>query len=145
MITITKQYRAEIAHRLPDHPGRCRFIHGHSYLFEITMTDENYQEEQDMVIDFSELKEAIKSIIDPWDHSLVLWNKDPLAPLIETFPVTRLNIVPFVPTAENMAWHIASKLHQFYKGTSLAVKSVRVWETATSFAEWRDDACAHCE
>src|SRR5574343_380335 len=99
MITITKQYRAEIAHRLPDHPGRCRFIHGHSYLFEIEvarMSETHAVGEHGMVMDFSILKTLIDDVIQPLDHSLVLFRGDPLISAIENLSAVRLFLVPFI-------------------------------------------------
>lgn len=145
MITVTKQHRAAIAHRLPNHPGKCKFLHGHEYLFEITVkVSRNHptadiqgiDEETGMVFDFKSLKLVIENVIGPWDHSLILWEDDPL---LEAFGFPGQNLIKFpsIPTAENMAVEIATKLHQELNSYYLVVESVKVWETSTSYAEWR--------
>lgn len=156
MLCVTKEFRAEIAHRLPDHPGACKFVHGHSYVFEVTVSrnhEDPVNKETGMVLDFKQLKEIMEAVIGPWDHSLILYRQDPLVErlgeVVLEEPVTvgealtapdlgiRLILVPFIPTAENMANHIAVQIHQSLHPIRLFVESVKVWETSTSFAEWR--------
>ena len=135
MHTVTKQFRAEIAHRLPGHPGACQFLHGHSYLFEVSVTGEEL-DWMGMVVDFKELKAAVEKAVGAWDHSTVLWDRDPLMPILAGQAGVRLITVPFIPTAENMARHIAAETNLWLEG-KLEVVGVRVWETATSYADWR--------
>ena len=140
MIEVTKEFRAEIAHRLPNHPGACQFIHGHSYRFQVTVKGPQ-QPETGMVVDFKDLKKHMELIIGPWDHSLVLFDCDPLLEALAYIPLVGrpfLRIVEFkrIPTAENMADHIAWELRERLDGKSYKVTRVRVWETTTSYADW---------
>lgn len=146
MIVITKQFRAEIAHRLPGHNAGCRFIHGHSYLFEISLTA-HQMTSLDMVMDFHDLKEIMSNVIGEWDHSLVLFEDDPLVEVLDKsdlFGMVNLVTIPFIPTAENMANYLAHKVQQEIDdadpvfANNPVVNSVKVWETATSYAEWRE-------
>lgn len=150
MITVTKQYRAEIAHRLPNHPGKCKFLHGHEYLFEITVkasrnhltTDiQEVDEETGMVLDFKCLKSIIEEVVGPWDHSLILWAQDPLTYILADYckrdDGINLILLSDIPTAENMAVEIACQMSAKLAGTYTQIQSVKVWETTTSFAEWR--------
>lgn len=153
MITVTKQYRAEIAHRLPNHPGACKYLHGHSYLFEITVkasrnhptTDiQGIDEQTGMVLDFKSLKLVIEQVIGRWDHSLILWEEDPLAQALvdqtgDALEGVNLILVPDIPTAENMAVEIATQLHRELGPYYVVPVSVKVWETTTSYAEWRKE------
>ena len=136
MMEITKEFRAEIAHRLPNHPGRCANIHGHSYVFQVTVAGP--LDDDGMVLDFSVLKKHMEEIIDRWDHALLLFCDDPLLDVLRTVPM-RIRRLGFIPTAENMARYIAGRL----AGGKIPVDvvAVKVWETATSFAEWRKAAC----
>ena len=143
MVSVTKEFRAEIAHRLPDYDGPCRFVHGHSYLFQVTV--ERFAgglSASGMAVDFKELKEAIEKAIGHWDHSLLLFEKDKLlGALLELTDLNRddyikFTIVSFIPTAENMAWYIAEEVRR-HLPHFIEVVSVRVWETTTSYAEWR--------
>lgn len=136
---VTKQYRAEIAHRLPGHPGGCQYIHGHSYQFDVTAEAiQPKLNELGMVVDFKDLKAAIDHVIAPWDHSLVLWEEDPIVQMVETMTGcgVRLVLVPFIPTAENMAAFVAAEINALLP-FEIRIAAVKVWETATSYAEWR--------
>lgn len=125
---VTKQFRAEIAHRLMRHEGKCKNIHGHSYLFEISIWG-TPNPQTGMVMDFKQVKAAIEEIIGDWDHGLLLEQGDPL---IDIMPANSclLFVTDGPPTAEWMAEYIGRSMRQ-------AVCRVRVWETTTSYAEWR--------
>ena len=131
---ITKQFRAEICHRLMEHPGQCKNLHGHSYLFEVTI-EGGVWGKTGMVLDFKDLKQIIGNTLERWDHKTILHKEDPLLPVLEGMGI---DCIPFCnhPTAENMAQQLAiiaqSRLGQFSK-----VVSIKVWETTTSYAEWR--------
>jgi 6-pyruvoyltetrahydropterin/6-carboxytetrahydropterin synthase len=133
MNEVTKQYRAEISHRLMDHPGACRNIHGHSYLFEITLAGVP-DAITGMVMDFKDLKSAIEEVVGKWDHSLILEERDPLRKVIMAVePELRVFCSGGPPTAEWMA-EMAGRLLTFK--FHLDITRVRVWETTTSYAEW---------
>lgn len=135
---VTKQMRTETAHRLPGHPGRCQYIHGHSYLWEVTLEGEELA--NGMLTDFSDLKHAMTAIIDPFDHALVLQHSNPpnaedaVMQALQVFGIAdRVMFVNYRPTAENMAQAIANELkEQFYPQFTVYVK---LWETTTSYAE----------
>lgn len=55
---------------------RCRTsIHGHSYRVEVLLSS-NFLDNADMVYDFGLMKESIKTIIDSFDHSTTIFDKD---------------------------------------------------------------------
>ena len=135
MIQVTKQFRAEIAHRLKDHPGACSNLHGHSYLFEITIAGEP-DPKTGMVLDFKILKDVIEICIGEWDHALLLEKSDPLIKMLSQYP-GKLIQVPQAPTAEWMAEATARRLDH----SEINVVQVRVWETATSYADWKKEEC----
>ena len=37
---IGKLFKFEAAHRLPNHPGKCKNLHGHSYKLEVVVNGE---------------------------------------------------------------------------------------------------------
>lgn len=139
MIQVTKQFRAEICHRLQHHPGACRNLHGHSYLFEITASGLANQS-TGMVLDFKELKGAIEETIGYWDHAVLLQENDPLCGDLEKHNITFFT-TPGPPTAEWMAAHIACQVQKILLANRVRVEQVRVWETATSYADWKRGDC----
>lgn len=146
MITVTKQMRTETAHRLMGYDGRCSHLHGHSYLWEVTATASDLSD-NGMIVDFKDLKRAMMAVIDPLDHALVLHRSDPLLGLgidpSKLFRATngkepRLWIWNQNPTAENMAsWAAQAIQEAIDPDNHILITQLRVWETSTSFADWR--------
>jgi 6-pyruvoyltetrahydropterin/6-carboxytetrahydropterin synthase len=65
---VRRRFRFEAAHRLPEHPGKCRELHGHSYELVIDI-ERAIDERSGMVIDFSELKRIVReTVVDRLDH-----------------------------------------------------------------------------
>lgn len=108
-------------HRILGHRGKCKYLHGHNYVAEIQCSTSNVNA-MGMVIDFSDIKEAVKTWIDEnWDHNLLLNSKDPLYEPDFVSIEHRFDIFngkhPFIfpainPTAENMAEHLFIRLRK---------------------------------
>ncbi|WP_218032189.1 6-pyruvoyl trahydropterin synthase family protein [Dictyobacter kobayashii] len=64
---ITKEFAFEAAHHLPNHRGKCRRPHGHSYRLQISLRGPILQapgESSDgMVMDFDDLKSIVNATI----------------------------------------------------------------------------------
>ena len=58
----------DCAHFLPGHP-KCGTLHGHTYKVEIAVEG---QVKSGMVIDFADLKDALRSVLAHYDHRS--WN-----------------------------------------------------------------------
>ncbi len=140
-IRVTKRFHFEMAHTLYEYDGLCRNIHGHSYMLEVTLIGEPRNEpkhpKDGMVMDFGRIKELVKTrIVNRFDHALMVNNlipenqKELLRQTTERFIV-----VDFQPTSENMVVYI-SKILQQHLPSGVNLFSVRLYETATSFAEW---------
>jgi len=117
--SITKKFEFEAAHILPNHPGKCMNLHGHSYKLEVTISTKEL-DSQGMVMDFGDLKEIVNShIIEIFDHSY----------LNDSFDN---------PTAEEMAKWIYSDLSVFISEAEkkrVKVDKVRLYETSNSYTE----------
>ena len=131
-MTITKKFKFELAHRLVDsYSVKCRAIHGHSYICEISLQGEHL-DETGMLMDFGEVKDKIQHLIDAWDHSFMFWSQDKLAnhyrAMLAVEPL-RMIEVDYNPTAEGMSYHIFRACIE----QGLPVSSVRVQETLTGW------------
>lgn len=83
MFTITKEVYFCYGHRLMNHPGKCRHLHGHSVKAAISIAHEHLNE-QGMVCDFAQVREATETFIDQTlDHNFLLHKQDPLIPLLQ--------------------------------------------------------------
>lgn len=95
-----------------------------------------------MVVDFKDLKKVMHDVLDPLDHSLVLAKEDPAIAIIADMEATngavqRIHVWHENPTAESFAHYAALEIQaHLLLHKSTMVTRVRVWETATSFAEW---------
>jgi 6-pyruvoyltetrahydropterin/6-carboxytetrahydropterin synthase len=70
-LIVRRIFDFEAAHRLPNHPGKCRDLHGHSYRLVVSV-DRPVDAESGMAIDFSELKQVVKTqVVDRLDHKLI--------------------------------------------------------------------------
>lgn len=127
---ITKEVTAQIAHRLWNHPGACKNIHGHSYRIKVTVGGE-IDSNKGMVHDFGSLKNVIESITKRWDHAIILHYRDPFIPVISKLDTNLINFSA-MPTAENMAIVIAEHIER----AGYDVIRVYVYETDTSCATW---------
>lgn len=141
MYLVRKEFKFEAAHQLRQgcFTAACSdCIHGHSYRVEVCM-ESSLLDTDGMVVDFGRIKEEMKVIIDRWDHALILPRE--IAVTYESRrDLKKLIGVDWNPTAENMARAIFNHLHSsFYYENKFWVKSVRVWETATSSAEVTKD------
>jgi 6-pyruvoyltetrahydropterin/6-carboxytetrahydropterin synthase len=131
-ITVVKEFTFEASHYLPDHPGKCKNLHGHTYKLQVGVKGE-VDPKTGMVVDFGRLKELVDSIIvEKLDHyhlnSLSFIHSD-----LQDFP-SRL------PTAEQMVKWIVLTLNSYFldEWEGLVLLSfVRLYETPTSYAEWR--------
>ena len=141
VIRITKEFRFEAAHALKGYNGPCRNIHGHSYKLSVTITGEPIEAgdspKKGMVMDFSDLKKIIKQrIIDPFDHALILGSdfKDiDFTSSGDAF--SNVILVDYQPTSENMLIDFAVRIRNLLPPKT-SLHSLRLRETATSFAEW---------
>ncbi|MCS7053110.1 MAG: 6-carboxytetrahydropterin synthase, partial [Ignavibacterium sp.] len=71
---IAKEFHWEMGHRLPEHFGLCKNIHGHSY--KMILTVEGEMNEQQMVIDYYDLEKIINPLVQELDHAFMVNKND---------------------------------------------------------------------
>jgi 6-pyruvoyltetrahydropterin/6-carboxytetrahydropterin synthase len=140
-IRLTKEFHFEMAHALWNYNGSCKSIHGHSYKLFITLIGTPISETSDpkngMVADFSDIKKWIKApILDKLDHALIISDDADARVLTKISQMfDKLKIVDFQPTCENLLIDIVRKIKPLLP-ENLNLHSVKLCETATSYAEW---------
>lgn len=69
---IYKEFRFEAAHQLPYHDGKCRRLHGHSWVGRVYVKGNKLIEDgskQGMILDYSDIKKHLKPLLDNFlDH-----------------------------------------------------------------------------
>jgi 6-pyruvoyltetrahydropterin/6-carboxytetrahydropterin synthase len=100
---LTSSYVFDAAHRIAGHPGKCAWLHGHTYHLEVTVSSPTLNP-LGMVMDFDDLRDAVrKAVLDLWDHATLLAADDPLGPAISAVQheaPDRVVRLPGQPTAE---------------------------------------------
>ena len=140
-IRVTKEFNFEIAHALWNYDGPCANIHGHSYRMFVTVIGEPIDDDQDkkngMVIDFGDLKKIVnEQIVHPMDHAFVLNRKAYQSLNCDDNQMFRKqHVVDYQPTCENMVIDFVERIKKQLP-SHLKLFSLKLHETATSFAEW---------
>lgn len=119
-MTVGRRYFWEAAHWLPYVPEqhKCRRLHGHNYAAEFIV--EGNTDDRGFVIDFWELDDVVKPVVELIDHRC-------------------LNDIEGLenPTAEHIArWlfeHVSSNMP-----VAVTISEVRVWETKDCWAVYKD-------
>ncbi|MHB0979512.1 MAG: 6-carboxytetrahydropterin synthase QueD [Thermoleophilia bacterium] len=115
-VTVTKILTFDAAHSLPEHEGKCRNVHGHTYSLEVTVEGSVRRggPSDQMVMDFGDLQaEMERLVVEPLDHCYLN------------------DLFDFAPTAEALAaWSMET-----LRGAGLPVVRVKLWENPTSYAE----------
>jgi len=132
MISITKIFGFETAHRIATYKGSCSNIHGHSYKLHVTVTGE-IDPETDMIFDFKQLKKIVnEKIIDKLDHATILKEGDKYAEFIES---SKLFYMKQEPTAERLLEYFSQLISSELPASVKLIKLI-LWETETSYAIW---------
>ena len=120
-ITITDYVSG--AHNLRGYEGECENLHGHNWKVEVTVASKEL-DSIGMVVDFKDLKKIVSGILEELDHNY----------LNETSYFKEVN-----PTSENIAKFVYSQVQEKLTPKQLKVDVVRIWETATSCAAYKED------
>ena len=145
---IGKVIQWDMGHRVLNHRSVCKGLHGHRYKAEICvegdLVEKKDASEEGMVIDFADIKKtAQKFIQEELDHAFMVWEKD--IELLEFFKNSKGHkpvIVPFTPTAENVAAYIFNELKDKFTDvfkTGLYLQSIKLWETPSSYALYESE------
>jgi 6-pyruvoyltetrahydropterin/6-carboxytetrahydropterin synthase len=119
---VSKKFKFDAAHKLEDHPGKCKNLHGHTWEVELILTQSRGPlPDNNIVMDFGDIQNNIINVIlNLVDHQY----------LNDVF-------VERNPTAEFLAqkfWNIAANL--LSKESNCYMWRVRVWESEKSYAEY---------
>lgn len=130
---IAKEFRWEMGHRLPEHFGLCKNIHGHSY--KMIAEFEGELDSNQMVIDYYDVEKIINPVIEKLDHSFMV-NKDDKIVLefLEKMNSKKV-VVGFNSTVENICTYLLSEVKKCSLPSNISSVKVRVYETQFDYAE----------
>lgn len=141
---ITRRLEFDAGHRIPNHLGQCRHLHGHRYAIEITLAGDIIHGENNasdgMVMDFSEIKRiANEHLIGVWDHAFFVYRGDKVVfDFLSSLPEHRTVVLDVAPTVENLARVAFDTLAPLYRdvyGNHLRLEKVRLYETPNCWAD----------
>ncbi len=131
-----------MAHALSGYDGMCCEIHGHSYRLFVTVAGEPVSDPSDpkygMVMDFGMLKKIVSDkVTGVYDHSLLIRRGPDTEEVLEALgkKFSRVMAVDYQPTCENLLLRFAALIAPELPG-GVSLFSLRLHETATSYAEW---------
>lgn len=127
---VHRYHDISCGHRVVGHESKCRFLHGHNYRIHFTCEADGL-DTVGRVIDFSGIKSRLCLWLEKWwDHKFLVWHEDPLLKDLLKVDPDSLAIVPFNPTAENMAQYLVDFVGpRQLEGTGVRLVSVTIEET----------------
>lgn len=140
VLRLTKEFTFEMAHALDGYDGLCSNLHGHSYIFSVTVMGEPITEDNHpklgMVMDFGDLKRVVNPlIVDRFDHSVAVKEGSVMHRKLLEAGLERVEPLPFQPTCENLIHYFAQLIIPRLPRHVL-LHHLKLNETATSYAEW---------
>ncbi len=130
---IAKEFRWEMGHRLPEHFGQCKNIHGHSY--KMIVEFEGELDKNQMVIDYYDIEKIINPVIEKLDHSFMVNIEDKIVIEFLEKMNSKKVIVDFNSTAENICSYLLSEIKKTSLPSNISSIKVRVYETQFDYAE----------
>lgn len=129
MYRVARELSFCYGHRLLEHDGKERQLHGHNARVFVTLAAATL-DKLGMVMDFMHLKRVVGGWIDQTlDHTLLLHRDDPLVPLLRA-QGERVHVLEAPPTAHTLA----RLIHDYAVSQDFPVVEVQLWETDTSYA-----------
>ncbi|MBK29283.1 MAG: 6-carboxytetrahydropterin synthase QueD [Euryarchaeota archaeon] len=146
-MSIRRWVETDTGHRVPNHRSKCKHLHGHRYRWEAELEGELVEQrgasEEGMLMDFSDVSAILNEYIhDIVDHAFLVYSQDMQTRIaLEAMgDEHRTVILPFIPTAENLAkwaWEQVSQHITSNYGNKLRLAAMHVRETPKSWATWR--------
>lgn len=140
MITVERYHDISMGHRVVGHENKCRHLHGHNYRIHFVCTAPSL-DALGRVIDFGIIKSTLCEWLErEWDHKLMLWSQDPLLPALRTLTPEDIVVVPFNPTAEQMAVYLVEEVGPaLLQDSGVSLLRVTVEETRKCSATYSRD------
>jgi 6-pyruvoyltetrahydropterin/6-carboxytetrahydropterin synthase len=130
---IAKEFSWDMGHRLPEHFGKCKNVHGHSYKMIIEL--DGSLNEKSMVMDYYDLKKIVEPIIENLDHAFMVYEEDKEM----IYALEKLNskkvVVNFQSTVENICTYILNEVNKYDFPSNIKSIKVRIHETPNDYAE----------
>lgn len=126
--TAIRYHDFTMGHTVTNHESGCRHLHGHNYRIHFEIKAD--LDELGRVLDFSVMKKLLCDWIEnTWDHKFLIWKDDPRLDALLEIDEESFNIVPFNPTAENIAAYFLNEVAPKLLPENVELISVKLEET----------------
>ncbi|OGU86006.1 MAG: 6-pyruvoyl tetrahydropterin synthase [Ignavibacteria bacterium RIFOXYB2_FULL_35_12] len=130
---VAKEFKWEMGHRLPEHFGNCKNIHGHSYKMIVEFEGELNKNE--MIIDFYDVDKIIKPLLEKFDHAFMVNKNDKeVLEFLDKIKSKKV-VVDFNSTVENICNFILNEIIRVELPKNISSVTVRIYETNEDYAE----------
>lgn len=140
-MNLISRFTFDAAHRILGHPGKCAYLHGHTYHLEVTIGAARL-DALGMVMDFDDLRALVrKAVLQRWDHATLLSELDPLVSAISAVQAEAPEKVvsfPQNPTAEILTREAWEAIRQALP-PDVSLLRVKIEETPTCSSELTAD------
>lgn len=141
LTTCTRRIEFDAAHRVCEHESKCKYLHGHRYVLEVTFIAQEL-DALGRVVDFGIIKQEVGGWINNhFDHTAILAEQDKeLGEFLENYSKQKVYYLPKNPTAENIALHLYYDIipHLIAK-SGLQLSRVKLYETPNCYVEVLDE------
>lgn len=148
MEMVVKRFTFSAAHRLMNHDGDCRFLHGHNWVVEVgveqaTAAKLKEKTASGMIMDFGRLNGEVGTWLEIFfDHTLLLNAED--KEFIASLPSDFCKnggpfLMPGDPTVEIIGALLRTVLIKILEGFEVNLCFLKIHETESSFYEWRNE------
>lgn len=137
--TVTKEIRWEAAHRLgKGYPGKCKWVHGHSWVAKLTIETTGKLTDLGFVQDFADFKPIREWVDKNWDHATLVYEGDGEFRRWLLDNEQKHATLGNNPTSEYLAQVLFKTAQELLKlNDGCRISEVRVMETCTSEACYR--------
>lgn len=138
MLECSRIIEFDAAHRVIGHEHKCKYLHGHRYKLELTVTKGDELDSLGRVVDFGELKSIIKNWVDEnLDHNVILSKDDvELGDFINFCTKQKVYYLKANPTAENIATHLKNDIFpNLLDKLGCNIVKLRIYETPNCFVD----------
>ena len=130
---IAKEFHWDMGHRLPEHFGKCKNIHGHTYRMIVEL--EGNVLDSGMVMDYYDLKKIVLPIIEELDHAFIVYKEDKeIIQFLDKLNSKKV-IVGFQSTVENICRYMLGKIKAANLPSNIDTLRVKIYETLDDYAE----------
>jgi 6-pyruvoyltetrahydropterin/6-carboxytetrahydropterin synthase len=145
--SCSRSFGFDYGHRVMNHESKCKHLHGHRGLAEVTV-EAAALDSLGRVVDFGCIKDIVGGWIDEnWDHGFLLHCNDMVT--LRAFATfnsehdfkQKVYLLPFNPTAENIAAYLGKKINAIMpEGEGLRCTHVKFYETPNCWSDWYDQS-----